>query len=178
MAKKEKPGVYDAVLDALPPRPPDDWDRQLEIDKIKEGILKEATHPVDIAKTYGMLRREKKVYQDALYALELRIDAHEQLLVDSQEGGAPGWGEYGATSKTLRLQNGGSVRVQGEPYGSVNDKESFRLWCIANGYERQLQLHAGTMNSIVKERVKEGAELPDGVEAFSYKKIYFTDGKE
>jgi len=42
---------------------------------------------------------------------------------------------------------------------------------MENGYERQLQLHASTMNAIVKERLIAGEAEPDGCEAFARTKI-------
>jgi hypothetical protein len=86
---------------------------------------------------------------------QLLVDAYERMMVDKME-------EEGVAS--LRLASGASVSTYVEPYGKVVDKEAFRLWCIANGYEGQLQLWPGTMNAITKERVLVGTATPDGVE--------------
>lgn len=108
--------------------------------------------------------------KDGIEALEkrcnLRIEACTQLLVESQERGDAPWGAYGVKDNAMRMESGDTVRVNSEPYGQVKDKEAFRLWCIANGYENQLQLWPATMNAIAKERCAAGERNPDGVETF------------
>jgi len=96
------------------------------------------------------------------------------LLQRSQEHGEPGWGQYGVKDNALRLPDGSTVRVDQEPQARVMDKEAFRLWCIANGYERQMKLHHGTMNGIVKERALAGEPGPDGTETYAYTKVVFV----
>ncbi len=86
---------------------------------------------------------------------QLLVDAYEGLMIDQME-------EEGVTS--LRLESGAGVSMYSEPYGQVVDKEKFRLWCVANGYEGSLQLWPSTMNAITKERTLAGDAPPDGVE--------------
>ncbi len=86
---------------------------------------------------------------------QLLVDAYEYAMVQQME-------EEGVAS--LRLASGASVSTHSEPYGKVVDKEAFRLWCIANGYEGQLQLWPSTMNALAKERTLAGEAPPDGVE--------------
>lgn len=164
-------GKYDAVLPSLPKLPPD-VTRQNEIEQLKAKIA--VRNPYLMAETYTTLRELKDQLKAQLSTVELQIEAYEQLLAESQEEGGSGWGQFGVKPNALRLQNGDTIRIQPEPYGKVTDKEAFRQWCIANGYERQLQLWPSTMNAIVKERLLAGDPEPDGTEAYSYTKVVLT----
>lgn len=168
---KSRPGKYDTVLPGLPVLPPEDPKRQDKINQIKEKIGYDA---LTLAQGYVKLRAEKDELAAELSDVQLSIDAYEQALAESQEAQGAGWGDYGAKDNMLRLATGESVRVQPEPCGQVKDKEAFRLWCIAAGYERQLQLWPSTMQSIVKERLLAGEPEPDGVEWFRRNKIFLA----
>lgn len=91
-------------------------------------------------------------------SMQLLLDAYEQLMLDRMER---------EEVKSLGLLSGASVSTYVEPYGKVVDKVAFRRWCVDNGYEAQLQLWPGTMNSITKERLLAGAPTPTGVEVFA-----------
>lgn len=187
-------GIYDTIVTTLKPLPPADASYQDKVDKIKEAI--HARDGLSLASAYARLRTgsgrtpsasevEALIHdfgKDGLakiaYQINLRIEAYEQLLDASQDEQAPGWGTHGVKDNAVRLPSGDTVRVNREPYGKVMDKEQFRLWCIANGYESQLQLWPSTMNAIVKERLKEGEPPPDGTEAFSYVKVSLVPAKD
>lgn len=137
---------------------------QQRVNTLKQAL---AGEPItDIAALYAELRQEEKALETQVKELNLRIEAVTQLLVTSQDSGDEAWGQYGASPNSLRLPSGDTIRVQSEPYGHVVDKEAFRQWCIANGYESQLQLWPTTMNAVTKERLLAGEELPTGVEVF------------
>lgn len=165
---KPKPGKYDHLLGALQPLPPEDPRRQDKINELKAAMTHDGT---ELARNYIELRRQKDDLKERLSDVQLQIDAYEQRLVESQEVQSGGWGDYGAKDNALRLPTGEVVRVQPEPTGKVVDKEAFRIWCVKNGYERQLQLWPSTMNALVKERLLAGEPEPDGCEAFVYNKI-------
>lgn len=167
-------GKYDTVLTALRPVPPPSY--QDKIDEAKIEIT--GTTATELAALYTSLRQEKRDAESELQRVNITLEAVTQLLVASQESGAEGWGQYGTTDNTLRLVTGDKIAIQREPYGQVKDKESFRLWCLANGYGGQLQLWPTTMNAIVKERLLAGEELPDGCEVFAKDKIVYTQFKE
>jgi hypothetical protein len=124
-----KPGTYDAVMPGLKPLPPDDAARQDRIERAKAEIADRGA--AALASAYVRLRKRKEEIAAALSALEIRINAHEQLLAASQESHAEGWGQFGVKDNALRLPGGETVRVHKEPYGKVVDKEAFRLWCMA-----------------------------------------------
>lgn len=168
-------GKYDAVLPGLP-KLPEEPSYQEKIDKVKEEIgLQGSTF---LAESYISLRNTKNELEEAEKRVNLRIAAYEQLLVESQEIGAAGWGEYGVKENALRLPTGATIRVQTEPYAQVKDKEAFRLWCLANGYERQLQLLWQTTNAIAKERLLDGKPEPDGCETFAKTKVVLAKAGE
>jgi hypothetical protein len=169
-------GKYDSVLPALKPRPVEDagWQAQVDAEKLQIEY-REATM---LAHLYAVARAEQDVKKAELSLVNVRVAALEQLLAESQDAGAEGWGQYGVAENALRLPDGSTVRVQAEPYGKVVDREAFRQWCVDNGYGGQLQLWPSTMNAIVKERLLHGDPEPAGVEAYSYKKIVFTGAKE
>jgi len=168
-------GKYAHVLDQLQPAPPADSARQQEIDAAKAAF--EGLAAPDLAKQYALLRTQHEIKKLEASVIYLKIEAVEQLLQRSQEHGEPGWGQYGVKDNALRLPDGSTVRVDQEPQARVMDKEAFRLWCIANGYERQLQLWPSTMNSVTKERLLAGDAQPDGVEVNVYKKVVYTAAK-
>ena len=191
-----KPGKYDHIIDDLKPAPPQDAPYQQRVDEAKKMFAEHAEgcpfpysfdgcnctptfDALKLADSYIGLRRQKDRLEADEKALNLRIEACTQLLVASQDRGEEAWGKYGVKDNALRLENGATIRVHSEPYGQVKDKEAFRLWCIANGYERQLQLWPSTMNALAKERRVNGDPDPDGVEVFRKEQVkYIAAGKE
>ena len=168
-------GKYDVILPGLPIEPmtdPDDLKKQEKIDLEKATVTNR--DPVLLAQTYIRLRAEKELLALKLSALNVKVEAYEQLLTASENAKEPAWGRYGAKPNALRLPSGDTIRIQPEPYGKVIDREAFRLWCIKNGYERQLQLWPSTMSLLVKERLVVGQPEPDGTEGFRYFKVILT----
>lgn len=193
MAKK--PGKYDHIIDNYAPLPLEDPGYQEKVDAFKEEIQKNEVYTAEsLAKAYRKLRNGignpidddfletliELLGDDGIHALksvcDLRMEAYEQMLAASHNADEPGWGMYGAGDNTVKFTDGGSVSVQREPTGKVKDKEKFRLWCIENGLETQLQLWPSTMNSIVKQRCLDGLDEPDGVEIYSTRKVVLRKG--
>lgn len=166
------PSKFASVLPGLKPLPVADQTYQDNVNATKE-LFTDHT-PTALAKAYTKWRQEKEFIELRLKDVNLHLEAVTQLLVDSQEAQADGWGQYGASENTLRLVTGDKIEIRREPYGQVNDKDAFHDWCIANGYERQMQLWPTTMNAIVRERLVNGDPLPDGTEVFAKDKIVFT----
>lgn len=178
MAKK-KPGKYDHIIPKLPRYEPTDAEelsRQDSINALKDEITDRT--PVKLAALYAEMRKEKDELKEQLSVVELTVEALEQLLIASQEKGEPGWGLYGANEKTIRLPSGASIRTEAGIYAKVIDKEKFRLWCIANDYENQLQLWPSVMAAVTKERLLAGEPEPDGVEATGTTSLKFSKGGE
>lgn len=163
---------YASVMPRLKPLPASDQTYQDKVDEAKASFYDLSA--TGLAKDYASWREQKERIEDELREINLFLEAATQLLVASQEEGADGWGQYGASDNALRLASGDKIEIRREPYGQVKDKEAFRQWCVDNGYERQMQLWPTTMNAIVKERLVNGDDLPDGTEVFAKDKIVFT----
>lgn len=182
MARKQEPGKYEAILamrnpdgspriPKLPPNP-DDLAKQEKVDLVKANITDR--NPRLLANAYITYREKKDKLLAELAANEVYLDAYEQMLEESKDAHAEGWGQYGVKENTLRLASGATIRVHSEPYGLVKDRDAFRRWCIANDYERQLTLHASRVNSIVKEHLVAGKPEPDGCTTFAKTTIYYS----
>ena len=177
MARRQL-GKYDAVLQGKPMLPlEDNLTRQGEIDRLKEEHFA-GLSAVDLAMKYAITRHKRDLLRLQEAGLQLDLDALMQMLVQSEdEHTDPSWGAYGANDNAIRLPNGDQLRINKEPASKVVDSEAFRLWCIANGYERKLQLHAGTRESIVAERMLAAEPAPDGLEVGTWAKLTFTAAK-
>jgi hypothetical protein len=167
---------FAAIIGDLPNLPPDDPSYQSKIEEIKESLRTDLLTPDAMAKEYQIVRSVKDDLNDQLSIVQMRLTAVEQLLFEAYENDEPGFGLYGAGPNTIKMRDGASVAVQMEPMGKVEDKEAFRLWCIANGYENALQLWPSTMNSLTKDRLLKGESAPEGVKAYAKPKIVWRKG--
>lgn len=157
-------GKYSAITPNLPRLDEEKPERQEKLNRIKAELTKNGSlSAATIAKLYAISREDMDRLNEEKSVIQLQLDAIEQLLKDRYE-------EEGLDM--VRLDSGASVSVQNEPYAVVKDREAFRLWCLANGYEREMTLHPGTTNSIVKELLLAGEPPPPGVAAFSRTKLY------
>jgi len=175
-AKKKAAGKYALILPQLKKAEPEDPGYQEKVEEAKRKIT--TRDAVKLAEDYIFFRSKKEEINRTLYAINLMLAAYEQLLDDSQERQAAGWGDYGVSDNSIKLATGALIRVQREPQAKILDKEAYRLWCINNEYERQMHLAWATTNSIVKERLVAGLPAPDGCEANSFTKVYYTKGDE
>lgn len=165
-------GKYDALIPRLPKGQPEDLNYQAKVQRFKDTVTDRST--LALATQYIKARTVIEDIKAELYMMNVELAALEQLLEESQQNGAELWGLYGVKENALRLPDGSTIRVQLEPYGQVQDKERFRLWCIYNGYERQMHIWPSTMNAIVKERLVQGEPEPDGCTAFVKTKVVYV----
>lgn len=146
-----------ALMDSLPRDTNIGADRQEEIAIMKTAMQAEADFLMQagyLAARYAALRAEKDVLDEASSVVQLKLDAIAQMVID----------QYEAEGLTLlRLDDGQKVSIEYQPGAKVEDREKFRLWCIANGLERSLALHPSTTLSMVKERLLAGEPEPDGI---------------
>jgi hypothetical protein len=158
MAKKS---TYANVTPNLP-RLPTERDEAVERARLAFREALGVTNASAVASAYADIRLEKAAVEAVLAEIQTRLDAIETILVD----------QYEAEGTTfLRLEDGMSVGVNFEPVAKVEDPEAFRLWCLANGYEKRMVLHPSTTQSVVKERLLEGEPEPDGVTSYARPKI-------
>ena len=152
-------GKYAHVIAKLPRFLGTEPDYQTKVDAVKEAMKKEEGYKQwgsHLARQYASIRAEAEAAKAVLSEINLRLEAIEQLLGDQLEN-------EGVTS--IRLDSGDLVISMQEPVGRVTDKEAFRQWCVANGFEKHLQLWPSTMVSVLKERLLVGEPAMTGVEA-------------
>ncbi len=161
-------GKYDHILADLPRLLNAEPDYQSKVDAVKRKIVDdEPRHAAHFALQYAAIRREIDEIKRQNSEANLRLEAYSQLLIDQYE-------VEGTTS--LTLDNGDVIRTQAEPYLIVEDKETFRQWCLKEGLERELHMLWQTANSLAKARLLEGDPEPDGTKAYVRTKIVFTKG--
>lgn len=158
---------YAGVVEGLPKQQPEQTERRIAVESVKTELASAAL--VEVLEVYETLRKQKDELKDDLSALEVRIDAHEEVIIDLYEA-------EGLQSVTL--EGGAKVDCRTEPGAQVEDPELFRQWCVENGLERSLRLPPASANSLVKERLLHGETLPDGVQAFARTTVFFTRAKK
>ena len=127
--------------------------------------------------THDYIRRRTFVegLKKQLYDAQVQLEAMVQLLCD----------EYEEQEVTSMKVEGGTVRVQIEPYAQVKDKVKFREWVLKQPPDEEggetlaeaMSLPWPTTNSITKERLLAGLPEPDGVEAFQKRKVVLSRSK-
>jgi hypothetical protein len=144
--------------------------RSERVEKVREQYRDQSA--VNLARIYADLRRAHDEIADTLSSINERIEAVSSLIVTAYE-------QEGVSS--LRIaETGQTVSVQSEPIAAfegttpeerVEAKERFRLWCLANGFERQMALHPSTTQALVKQLLLDGQPEPDGIKAFTLDKL-------
>lgn len=139
-------GKYDRQLDSLPmlPREHSEYQDRVELAKAEFAEAKTATK---LADAYVKVRREADKLDEQVKALNLRLEAVSQLLVDA----------FGREDlQLIKLGDGASVSVRPKPYPGVKDREAFRRWCLAQGMEHEMHLHFKTMEGLINQRLLNG----------------------
>jgi hypothetical protein len=156
-------GKYDKIVKNLPRAPKQETSD--EVNTIKEEYTDRS--PGALAKAYREVRAEKAAHDEAGKAINRRVAALEALLYNAYE-------EAGITS--MKLDDGSSVGVYADPYVVTINRDAVREWAVANGHERDLNIHSQTLASIVKERALAGETLPEGVELKVWHKVQMRKG--
>lgn len=138
-------GKYTKVLEGVPKLPRERSEYQLKIDEAKVELNEKKTS--EIAQVYVNRRREMDALEEKEKALNIKIEAAEQLLLDRFDA---------EDIQSIKLDDGAMVSGQVEPYPGTTDKEAFRLWCIEQHLEKSMHLHPSTLTSLVKERLLSG----------------------
>lgn len=138
--------------------------------QLKEQIVADPEfqqHASSIAQTYGELRREAEDAARTLSDVKLRLAAVMLLMIDQFEA---------ENVRGITLKNYDKVRWQPEPHLVVTDKEEFRKWCLANGFEHDMVLPWGKANKHVKDMLVNGESEPPGAECYMRPKVVFEKG--
>lgn len=147
---------------------------------LREEVLKELNHDLSgtaLLAMYEATRNDRDLLNVQVKRLNLRVMILEQLMDDSQERGASGWGEYGTTEGTVKLASGTKATISHEPLAQVKDRDAVRAWAVASGFERSLNLAHGTLNSEVKKLLARGLPAPDGVSLWVRTKVSLSRAK-
>lgn len=172
-AAKPKPGKYDSVIHKLTRL---DLVDDTNEDKIKDAVAVLRASPLpEIAKRYKSLRLHEAQLKAQLSAINVNLEACVRLLVESQEKGGEGWGQYGAPKNTLRLVTGESIRVQSEPYTTTEDPIALRQYFISEGLDNLLTPNANRVNAMNKERLLAGKDGLPGTKVWYRPKVVFAD---
>jgi len=162
-------GLYSKVAVGLPRAEPRDGKHQAAVDKRKAELsqAKEMIAPAPLAKLYASLKADKAVLEAEEKALSVNLAAVEQLM----------WGAFeSAGVESLRLDVGYVISVSPAISVSVADRAALNDWARQNGLQDQLTLPSPTIESIMKERLLAGAEIPACVTLGSYNKTNFRKG--
>ena len=161
-------GKWDDVLTRLTKLPPEFRDgghSYQEQVRLAASQLVESK-PEDLARRWKKLRAEEEELEVQAKALRLQLRAVEMKMEESFEASGV---------KRIEFVEGGSVTHNPEPHTVVVDKDAFRKWCIENGLQDQLNLIWQTTNSIVKQRLDAGQDLPPGLDCFAKPKFILRD---
>jgi len=144
---------------------------QDRVEKMKQELRAQLPnlYASTFAHAYSVIRDDIKDIEGDLSAENLKLMAITQMLVEQFD-------VEGITS--LKLDSGGSVRVQVEPYVKVEDRAALQKWCIDNGLLESLQLPWASLSSITKERLMDGEPEPAGTSVWVNNKAVYTAGKE
>jgi len=161
-------GKYAHIVAKLPRFEGEDVGFQEKVNAVAKAIREDARNngirlgSAELARAFAAQRAEKERIEEELKDANLHLGAIKNLLIDQFE-------QEGATS--IKLDNGSSVVAIYEPHAVVKDKQAFRRWCIANGYENEMVLPWITTDGLVKELLLKGEAEPEGVQATTVVKL-------
>ena len=158
-------GKYTNIASHFAPKP-EEGSYQAEVAAVKRTITN--FEAADLAKRIVEIRAEKSAAKDCLDEINLRLNAHEQVLTDTFE-------ESGITQ--VRLETGETISTQIKPYARVVDRLAFRQWCVEAGFEEALALPWPTTNSLVADRLLDGLPEPAGIETFKQTTVVLRRGR-
>lgn len=113
------------------------------------------------AKGFGIVYLEARKEKDRLEKLikeqNLLIEACTQELVDVLEG---------QNYTSVKLDNGVSMSIKDDVYCTVKDKTAFYTWIDENDLRDLLTVNYQTMSSMVKTKLIDGEQIPDGIATY------------
>lgn len=191
-------GKYDKVLGGLPITTNTEERYQVKVETAKDAVRRgagleltvdcdiiESTEPgvrishtaESLGRLYVECRAQLEVLESARFKVQTRTTALEQMLTVSCDASEPGWGTHGAKPHTMKFANGDAIDVLAELTVKVLDREAARLWCKAQGMEKDMHLHPSTLSSIAKQRRLAFADPIDGTELSMYQKVKYRPAR-
>jgi hypothetical protein len=157
------PGKNDGLARRFPAAEPRDAGYQAEVDAAKQDYQGDRSAE-GLAGEYARLRGERDVLDEQLRALNVRVNAAEQMLWDALEASG---------LEAVRLKSGKNISMTRDVTVAVEDREAFNTWIREQHLESLFTVHAGKVLSMTKERLLAGEVLPAGVKVGSIKKTNY-----
>ena len=110
-----------------------------------------------LAEQLAKEKRIKDQYEDKLKAINCRVEALSQLLVDRLETDG---------MERVTLAGGASVGLYDGVYPSVENETIFYSWVDAEGLEDLYTVHYQTLKGMCGELLSDGKEPPPGVKVY------------
>lgn len=121
----------------------------------------------ELARAFTITRREKKKAEAEVSSCSATMEALSQLLVENLEA---------EEIQKIKLDSGETVYLQDEPYATITDRPSVIEWLKKHKMGALLTVHFKTYNSIIKERIENGEEIPPGTKIFLKTSARVTGG--
>jgi hypothetical protein len=154
-----------ATLKAQLPRFEQPPDYQTKIEEMKNHY--QALDASGLAREFGFMRKMKRDLEEQVRDYNVHLEALSQLLVETLEA---------SQQQSFKLLTGESVHIHTETYPSVQDKTLLMAWIHNSGLEELLSVNFRVMQSLVRERLQQGKELPPGVVAYLKTSARLTGG--
>lgn len=120
--------------------------------------------PASVATLYAQLRDVKDLVDAFLGSLNVRIAAAEQRMWDGFED---------AGLEKVGLAGGGSVSVNPDVTIQVTDRDALNRWARRNKLGPRMTLYHPVVESIMREKILAGEELPSFIKVGSIKKTTY-----
>jgi len=109
------------------------------------------------ASLYGAGKAAKDALEEQISAINIRLEALSQLLVEAMEN-------QGADK--IQLSTGATVYIQDTPYPQVKDREALMAWINKNKMALLLSVNYQTLKGMTNDMLVAGKKPPEGVEVF------------
>lgn len=117
----------------------------------------QALSVADLAREFGMQRKEKDAHEEAIKVINVELEALSQLIVEDLEAG---------DLQKVQIASGATVYTQVEPYSSVENKEALFAYIKKAKMQALLTLPWQTLNALNKERLIGGKPVLPGSRCF------------
>lgn len=117
----------------------------------------QALSVADLAREFGMQRKEKDAHEEAIKVINVELEALSQLIVEDLEAG---------DLQKVQIASGATVYTQVEPYSSVENKEALLAYIKKAKMQALLTLPWQTLNALNKERLIGGKQVLPGSRCF------------
>lgn len=154
-----------AALKAQLPRFEQPPDYQAKVEEMKNHY--HALDATGLAREFSFMRKMKRDLEEQVRDYNVHLEALSQLLVETLEA---------SQLQNIKLLTGESVHVHTEAYPTIQDKVLLMAWIHNSGLEELLTLNFRTMQSLVRERLQQGKELPPGIAAYLKTSARITGG--